>query len=319
MEVSRRGFGAHVTGAAVGAALAACGAEGADAPVAETPKKRAVVLVHGSWFGGWCYAKLIPLLEAKGITVAAPDLPGHGLGARFPASFASRPLDENAFKAEGSPLAGVSLQDYVKAILAQVASLATAGFGPITVLGHSMAGIPITAAAEQAPAQIAKLIYLSAFMPVTSVPAGAYLQRPEAAASGVGDLLMADLNTVGALRLDTNSIEPAYVQGLKNAFCADVSDADFAAIAHLMQPDDPVQAYGTPTGATAKNWGSVARAYIGCTADNTVPALLQKLFVSEADTLTPSNKTDFHAFDSSHTPFFAKASELADLLATLIA
>ena len=319
MEMSRRGFGAHATGAAVGAALAACGAEGADAPVAGTPTKRAVVLVHGSWFGAWCYARLIPLLEAKGITVAAPDLPGHGLDARFPASFAPRPLDTSAFGAEGSPLAGVSLQDYVKAILAQVASLAAAGFGPITVLGHSMAGIPITAAAEQAPAQIAKLIYLSAFMPVTAVPAGAYLQRSEAAASLVGQWLKADPNTIGALRLDTNTIDPTESQGLKAAFCADVSDTEFAAITHLMQPDDPAQAYGTPTGATAKNWGSVKRAYIGCTADNTVPATLQKLFVSEADMLAPSNKTDFHTFDSSHTPFFAKASALADLLVTLIA
>jgi len=319
MDVSRRKFGSHVTGAAVGAALAACGAEGADGPVAGTPTKRAVVLVHGSWFGAWCFAKLIPLLEAKGITVAAPDLPGHGLGAKFPASFSQRPLDKAAFKAEGSPLAGVSLQDYVKAILAQVESLAAAGFGPITVLGHSMAGIPITAAAEQSPAKIAKLIYLSAFMPVTPVPAGAYLQRPEAAASLVGNLLLADLNTVGALRLDTNSIDPVYTQGLKSAFCADVSDTDFAAIAHLMQPDDPVQAYATPTGATAKNWGSVARAYIGCTADNTVPPSLQKLFVSEADMLTPANKTDFRTFDSSHTAFFAKASALADVLTTIIA
>jgi pimeloyl-ACP methyl ester carboxylesterase len=319
MDMSRRRFGSHVTGAAVGAALAACSAEGADGPVAGAPTKRAVVLVHGSWFGEWCFARLTPLLEAKGITVAAPDLPGHGLGAQFPASFLLRPLDKDAFKAEGSPLAGVSLQDYVNIILAQVESLAAAGFGPITVLGHSMAGIPITAAAEQSPAMIAKLIYLSAFMPVTPVPAGAYLQRPEAAASLVGHLLFGDFNTIGALRLDTNSIEPDYVQGLKSAFCADVPDTDFAAISHLMQPDDPVQAYGTPTGATATRWGSVARAYIGCTSDSTVPPPLQKLFVSEADMLSPANKTDFRTFDSSHTPFFAKASELADLLATLIA
>lgn len=313
MDLSRRRFGGHIAGGAVGAALAACGGAGADG----TNSKRAVVLVHGSWFGGWSFAKLIPLLAAKGITAVAPDLPGHGLGAKFPASFA--PLDADAFRNEVSPLVGVSLQDYVGAILAQVSSLAAAGFGPITVLGHSMAGIPITAAAEQAPAQIAKLIYLSAFLPVTAAPAGAYLQRPEAAASQVGPLLKADLNVVGALRLGTNSNDATDIQGLKSAFCADVSDVEFAAIAHLMQPDDPVQAYGTPTGATAKNWGSVPRAYIGCTADNTVPPALQKLFVSEADALSPSNKTDFRTFDSSHTAFFAKASDLADVLTTIIA
>ncbi len=313
MDFSRRRFGAHVTGGAVGAALAACGAESADG----SDSKRAVVLVHGSWFGGWSYAKLVPLLEAKGITVVAPDLPGHGLGALFPASFA--PLDPNGFMTEASPLAAVNLQDYVTAILAQVSSLVAAGFGPITVLGHSMAGIPITAAAEQAPTKIAKLIYLSAFLPVTAAPAAAYLRRPEAAGSQVGALLKADFAVVGALRLGTNSTDPMDMQGLKSAFCADVSDPEFAAIAHLMQPDDPVLAYATPTGATAKNWGSVPRAYIGCTADNTVPPPLQKLFVSEADALSPNNKTDFRTFDSSHTAFFAKASTLADMLATIIA
>jgi hypothetical protein len=41
--------------------------------------------------------------------------------------------------------------------------------------------------------------------------------------------------------------------------------------------------------------------------------------VSEADALSPGNKTDFHTFDSSHTAFFAKATALADLLVTLIA
>lgn len=316
MDFSRRKFGAHLTAGAVGAALAACGgANGADG----TTSKRAVVLVHGSWFGAWCFAKLAPLLVAKGITVVAPDLPGHGLGAKFPASFAKSPSDGNAFDAEGSPLASVSLQDYVSAILAQVTSLTAAGFGPVTVLGHSMAGIPITAAAEQAPTHIAKLIYLSAFLPVTAAPAAAYLQRPEASASQVGPLLKGDLTAIGALRLETNSTQVSYTQNLKSAFCADVSDEQFAAIAHLMQPDDPVQAYGTPTGATAKNWGSVPRTYIGCTADNTVPPALQKLFVSEADTLTPGNKTDFRTFDSSHTAFFAKASALADILTTIIA
>ena len=36
------------------------------------------VLVHGAWHGAWCWDKVVPLLEAKGHTVVAPDLPGHG-------------------------------------------------------------------------------------------------------------------------------------------------------------------------------------------------------------------------------------------------
>ena len=315
MNLSRRRFGSHVTGAAVGATLAACGAEGADG----ASSRRAVVLVHGSWFGAWSFSALVPLLTTQNITVVAPDLPGHAVGARFPASFGQRPLDAAAFSTEPSPLAGITLAQYVATILQAVDELAAAGYGPITVLGHSMAGVPITAAAEQAPGKIAKLIYLSAFMPVTAKPVQSYLGLPQNANSQVLPLLLADPNTVGALRFDTNSPDAAYIGALKSAFSADSADLDWAAIAHMMQPDDPAQAYGTPTGATAANWGSVKRAYVGCSADNVIPPDLQQLFITEADALAPANKTDFHAFAASHTPFVSQPAALATLLDGLIA
>ncbi|MDP6618648.1 MAG: alpha/beta fold hydrolase, partial [Nitrospinota bacterium] len=36
------------------------------------------VLVHGSWYGSWCWDTVVPLLEAKGHKAIALDLPGHG-------------------------------------------------------------------------------------------------------------------------------------------------------------------------------------------------------------------------------------------------
>ena len=315
MNLSRRRFGSHITGAAVGAALAACGAEGSDA----ANSKRAVVLVHGSWFGAWCFSSLIPLLTAKNITVVAPDLPGHAVGARFPVSFTQQPFSEQAFDTEPSPLAGISLAQYVSTIQQTIDELAAAGFGPITLLGHSMAGVPITAAAEQAPGKIAKLIYLSAFMPVTANPVQAYLGLPQNANSQVLRILKGNPAVIGALRLETNSTDANDQANLKNAFSADSAALDWVAIAHMMQPDDPAQAYGTPTGATAANWGSVKRSYIGCTSDNVIPPALQQLFISEADALTPANKTDYHAFASSHLPFVSQPDALATLIASLVA
>ncbi len=197
--------------------------------------------------------------------------------------------------------------------------LAAAGFGPITLLGHSMAGVPITAAAEQAPSKIAKLIYLSAFMPVTANPVQAYLGLPQNANSQVLPILKGNPAVIGALRLETNSTDANDQANLKNAFSADSAALDWVAIAHMMQPDDPAQAYGTPTGATAANWGSVKRSYIGCTSDNVIPPALQQLFISEADALTPANKTDYHAFASSHLPFVSQPDALATLIASLVA
>ncbi len=36
------------------------------------------VLVHGAWHGGWCWEKVVPLLEKAGHEVVVVDLPGPG-------------------------------------------------------------------------------------------------------------------------------------------------------------------------------------------------------------------------------------------------
>jgi pimeloyl-ACP methyl ester carboxylesterase len=48
------------------------------------------VLIHGGGHGAWAFGKLRPYLVRAGHSVAAPDLPGHGLNASFPGSFWSR-------------------------------------------------------------------------------------------------------------------------------------------------------------------------------------------------------------------------------------
>ena len=82
------------------------------------------VLVHGAWHGAWCWNKVAPLLEAKGHTVVAPDLPGHG--------------DDD------TPRAGVTLESYAK----KVADVVSAQDEKVILVGHSMGGIAITAGAE---------------------------------------------------------------------------------------------------------------------------------------------------------------------------
>lgn len=318
MDYNRRAVGVSVAGALAGSLLSACSTETA-MPPNRASQRPALLLIHGSWLGAWCYSGLIAQLNAKGVAAFAPDFPGHALRARFPASFLKRPLDAAAFSSEPSPLAAVSLSDYVKEIHTSIDWLTVQGYGPITLLGHSMAGIPITAASEMMPTRVSRLIYLSAFMPVTAAPAANYLGMPANSKSQVASMLLADPTKIGALRLDTSSADPTYVARLKTMFCADAPDADFPAIAHMMQPDDPIQAFATPTGATRERWGSIPRIYIGCTQDNVVPPALQQQFCREADSLVPSNKVEFHTFNSSHTPFFSKPADLAVLLTKLMA
>ena len=82
------------------------------------------VFVHGAFHGGWCWDRVTPLLEARGHTVFAPDMPAHG--------------------ADQMDAADVTLADYVTrvgVVLSQAPS-------PVHLVGHSLGGITITQAGE---------------------------------------------------------------------------------------------------------------------------------------------------------------------------
>ncbi|MYW92983.1 alpha/beta hydrolase [Amycolatopsis rubida] len=42
-----------------------------------------LVLVHGSWHGGWAWDGVRPHLDADGCRTLAPTLPGQGCGTRI--------------------------------------------------------------------------------------------------------------------------------------------------------------------------------------------------------------------------------------------
>ena len=97
------------------------------------------LLIHGSCHGAWCWRDVIPALQALGHSTRAIDLPSHGN--------------------DPTPAADVTLDSYADAIIAAAS--------PHTILvGHSMAGYPITAAALKAPDRFAALIYLCAYVPI---------------------------------------------------------------------------------------------------------------------------------------------------------
>lgn len=290
-----------------------------DVAAKETERKPAFVLVHGSWHGAWCFSKLVPYLLKAGHVVAARDLPGHGGLARYPKSFRLRPLEAEAFAVEPSPLAGVTLADYVSSTLESIDALVQAGSGPVILLGHSMGGIPITAVGEAAPEKIRKLVYLTAFMPASGVPAIAYSRTPEAEGARVGAAMRADPARVGALRLDPRSTDANYVSNLKQAFAGDVSDAEWEVVQNLLSPDDPAQPFVTPIETTRSRWGRIPRAYIKCSGDFAIRPLTQAKFIDTADQFTPDNKTEVYDLDTSHSPFLSQPETLANVLLELAA
>ncbi len=96
----------------------------------------AIVLVHGAWHGSWCWDRVTPLLERRGLGVRTVDLPSVGA-----APGATTDLSADAAAVE-AVIAGVD--------------------GPVLLCGHSYGGMVIS---RVAAANVVRLVYLCAFMP----------------------------------------------------------------------------------------------------------------------------------------------------------
>ncbi|WP_323119170.1 alpha/beta fold hydrolase [Burkholderia alba] len=275
------------------------------------------VLVHGAWHGAWCYERVLPALAARGHASIARDLPAHGVNARFPASFLTRPLDAAAFASEPSPVADTTLDAYAEHVLHTIDQMRALGHDKVVLVGHSMGGIAITAAAERAPEKVAKLVYLAAFMPGSGVAGLEYVRAPENKGEMLAPLMLASPRAAGALRMDPRSGDPDYRASMKRALYDDVSEADFEAAANLLTCDVPAAPFATPIATTRERWGSIDRHYIKCLQDRVLLPALQQRFVDEADALAPDNRTRLHLLDSSHSPFLSQPGTLANLLAEI--
>jgi pimeloyl-ACP methyl ester carboxylesterase len=113
------------------------------AVISELKSVVTIVLVHGSWLGGWCWRRVAPLLRSAGHDVFAPTLTGLGDRSHL-----------------GGPNVDLSLhvQD-IRSVL-EIEELQD-----VILVGHSYAGMVITAVADQVPDRIAQLVYLDAIVP----------------------------------------------------------------------------------------------------------------------------------------------------------
>jgi pimeloyl-ACP methyl ester carboxylesterase len=101
------------------------------------------VLVHGAWHGGWCWQRVVPLLQAAGHKVFAPTLTG--LGDR--ADLAKPETD---------------LTTHVKDVLALIEA---EGLNDAVLVGHGYGGMVISQAAEHVAKRIDNLVYVDGIVP----------------------------------------------------------------------------------------------------------------------------------------------------------
>ncbi|KPP85282.1 MAG: putative hydrolases or acyltransferases (alpha/beta hydrolase superfamily) [Rhodobacteraceae bacterium HLUCCO07] len=229
------------------------------------------LLIHGACHGAWCWRDLIPELTALGHRARAIDLPGHG--------------------ADLTPISDITLQSYADAILSAIDT-------PVMLVGHSMAGYPISLAAEQAPEKIARLIYLCAYVPE-------------------GDKTMADRRREAPdqpllptlLRATDGKsfrIDPAKTREVFYHDCPEGTEcyANTRLCAQAVAPQE------TPC-PLGEKYASVPRSYIRCMDDRTIPPEFQVTMTEE----WPA--ADVHEIPNGHSPFFADPEGLAALLARI--
>jgi pimeloyl-ACP methyl ester carboxylesterase len=225
-----------------------------------------IVLVHGSCHGAWCWRDVLPLLTAARQDAVAIDLPSHGQ--------------------DPTPPDRVTLDLYADAILSAV------GKGAL-VVGHSMAGFPISLAAERAPDLVAGLVYVCAYAPVSGKSLAQ--MRREGPRQPLRDAIVVE---GGCFTFD-----PAKTRDRLYHDCPDETVAYAAArlCPQPILPQETVIALGAA-------YVGVPKRYVICAEDRAIPPEYQATMTEGWPDGTVTR------LPSSHSPFFSMPDRLAALI-----
>jgi len=203
------------------------------------------ILIHGSWHSSWNWHKVIPILESKGHTVIAIDLPGMGR--------------------DKTPISEVTFQKSVESICELIDNLDS----KVILVGHSKNGIMISQAAEYRSDKIEKLIYLAAYL----IPNGK--TQSEYSAQDINGVLKPFVTRYPELNAHTLQSK-IYKEGLYHD-----CDETIIELAKLLLSPESVESGITPLQLSEEKYGSVPRFYIECTEDKAVTSFIQRKMYTE--------------------------------------
>jgi pimeloyl-ACP methyl ester carboxylesterase len=229
-----------------------------------TEENKAIVR-HGSW----CWEKVVPLLEQAGHQVEALDLPGNGQ--------------------DKTPIREITLAAYTK----RMCEALDAHPEPVILVGHSMGGIVITQVAEERPANIRRLVYLTALLPQNGESL-LQIARTHSDSLVMPNLMMNEEQGYATFKEEAP---------LKEIFYGDCPNEDVARARLLLVPQ-AVAPMATPVRITAEYFGRVPRVYIECLHDRAIPPAIQKRMY----TATPCQT--ILTMQTSHSPFFSAPQQL---------
>ncbi|HEV2478103.1 MAG TPA: alpha/beta fold hydrolase [Puia sp.] len=239
----------------------------------EKAPRRTYVLVHGAWTSSAGLEQVKEGLEKAGQKVILVSLPGHGDDQTPPNTLTMDVYRDKTIEA-------------INAV-----------HGKVILVGHSMAGMIISAVAEKIPNRIDKLIYLAAYLPANGQSLLDLASTDKDSYLGNALVPSEDKLTIG---IKKDVIVPA--------FCQDAPDGVKNVVVSTFRAEPAIPLTNKVT-LTMENFGHVPKYYIHTLQDHTVSPELQKRMVAAA-----SNVVKEYSLDSSHTPFLSMPDQLVDLL-----
>lgn len=239
----------------------------------EEDKKRypTYVLVHGAWADESAWGFVRNEL-AKNANVVVVNLPAHGADA-----------------ADGR---GKGLNDYVKAVSDAISQQK----GKVILVGHSMAGMIISQVAENMPAKIDKLVYVSAYLP-----------KSGETVSGITNKFLNN-KPIDVFEFNKDySLVSIKKDALTNVVCADCPDY-MKEIVVKYHRAEPTKAFNDKAVLTSK-FAAVPKYYISTKNDYAVPYALQQQMIKDNGTV----KKVFE-METSHLPFVVKPKAFLEIL-----
>jgi pimeloyl-ACP methyl ester carboxylesterase len=196
------------------------------------------VLVHGGLHSAWTWDRLRPLLECPSLAV---ELPGRG----------SRP----------APLGKVRIADYVDAVVADAEAW---DFEEIVLVGHSLAGLSIPAAAERLGRRVRHLVFASSLVPRDGARAVDLMPRP------MQPLIQWKLSR--GLATNRGFMLPTVVA--RWAFCQDLDPAGATDLLHRLSAEPPNPILERLRRPELPE--DLPRTYLGFQQDRLIPKMFQR-------------------------------------------
>ncbi|MBX9782711.1 MAG: alpha/beta fold hydrolase [Chitinophagaceae bacterium] len=239
----------------------------------EDDKKRypTYVLVHGAWADESAWGFVRNEL-AKNANVVVVNLPAHGIDLT-----------------DGTK---TGLNDYVKA----VTDVINQQPGKVILVGHSMGGMVISQVAENIPAKIEKLVYVSAFLPKNG--------------ESVNGIVNKFLNNKPVDFFEFNadySLISIKKEAIPAVVCADCAQYMKEALVKYHRAE-PLKGFNDKVSLTSK-FAAVPKYYIATVHDNAAPYVLQQQMIKNNGTV----KQVFE-MQTSHLSFVVKPDEFLKIL-----